>query len=1214
MIARIIEYSVRNRGIVLLGAGVAAIAGILAIYTIRLDAIPDLSDVQVIVFTEYPGQAPQVVEDQVTYPLTTAMLAVPFAKVVRGYSFFGLSFVYIIFDDGTDIYWARSRVLEYLNFVRNKLPSTVSPQLGPDATGVGWVYEYVLTAGNYCIDYPNGIWAHDPGGELSRIQRPRSDVSQAAYADVRWYARVGDAPDGIRDELVKVRALPAGFDVCPVGNGSVASAGQDLSDLRSLQDWYLRYELTAVPGVAEVASIGGFVRQYQVTVDPNRLLAYGISIDQIRTAIRRSNVDVGGRVIETSETEYMVRGLGYIRNLEDIRLISLGATSAGTPIYLGDIAEVGLGPDIRRGLADWNGRGEAVGGIVIIRFGENAYQVIDRTEKRLRELEDGLPPGVGIEVAYDRSALIERAVHTLQEKLVEEMIVVALVCVIFLLHVRSTLVAVITLPLGVLLSIVSMNWLGINANIMSLGGIAIAIGVMVDASVVMVENAHKHLERDAGKKPHREIIIAAACEVGPALFYSLLIIVVSFLPVFALGGQSGRLFRPLVYTKTFAMAFSSVLAITIIPVLMEVFIRGRIRSEERNPVSRVLIRIYRPVLEAVLVRRTGTLIAAGFVLALTALPLLGVGSISDRAEPILSRWSDPPTTLAVRRLAAGASAMLRGAADLFPGLGREFMPPLSEGDLLYMPTSDPGISVTKAKEVLQQTDRLIASFPEVHHVFGKIGRAETATDPAPLSMIETTIMLEQDEAKWRTVTVDRFFSSWPEPMRSALSLVLPLERRITIKELVYGYFDASGKRVPGLNDVVQLPGLTNAWTMPIKTRIDMLSTGIKTPVGIKIMGPDLDVLGRIAEETAAVVRTLPGTLSAYPEKTVGGNYFDFKIDRKEIARYGLTIDDVQNVIMSAMGGMNVTSTVESLERYPVNVRYPRELRDNRTALERTLIATPTGAQVPISQLAHIEVHKGPPVIKSENARRTAWIYVDLAGIDVGSYVGRAKQAVAEQVTLPSGYSIVWSGQYEYMQEAAARLKILIPLAVLVIFLLLYMHFGNLVESGVVMLSLPFAMVGGVWLLWFLNLMAKVTGAEAYNLSVAVYVGFIALAGLAAETGVVMLVYLDEAYERMKREGRMNTPSDVRAAIMEGAVQRVRPKLMTVCTTLIGLLPIMWATTTGSETMKRIAGPMVGGLISATVLTLVIIPVIYEVVLERRLANEHVAEREVQSHA
>jgi Cu(I)/Ag(I) efflux system membrane protein CusA/SilA len=1209
MIARIIEYSIRNRGVVMLAAAGAALAGVFAIRTIRLDAIPDLSDVQVIVFTEYPGQGPQVIEDQVTYPLTTAMLSVPYAKVVRGYSFFGLSFVYVIFEDGTDIYWARSRVLEYLNFVRSKLPAVVSPQLGPDATGVGWVYQYVLDSGTYCAAYPAGLWAHDPDGSLSRIVRHVGVQPMRSDDAVSWYARPEDAPAAQREHLVQIRVLPDDLDRCPIGGGPLVSADQDLSDLRSLQDWYLRYELTAVEGVSEVASVGGFVRQYQVTVDPNRLLAYDISIDRVRDAIRRSNLDVGGRVIETSETEYMVRGLGYIRGLDDIRLISLGATSAGSPIYLGDVAEVDIGPDIRRGLADWNGEGEAVGGIVVMRFGENAYQVIDRVEARLRELEAGLPAGVGVRVAYDRSALITRAVDTLTEKLVEEMVVVALVCVIFLLHVRSAFVAVLTLPMGVLLSILTMNWLGLNANIMSLGGIAIAIGVMVDASVVMVENAHKHLERDAGKKPHREIIVAAAREVGPALFYSLLIITVSFLPVFALGGQSGRLFRPLAFTKTFAMGFSALLAITIIPVFMEVFIRGRVRSEDANPVSRVLIRVYRPILDAVLRRRAATLGAAGAVLMLTLLPLFGLRPLAERLSPALASWSEPAHSLLLRRLSAGAQLALSRAAAAFPGLGREFMPPLVEGDLLYMPTTDPGISVTKAREILQQTDKLIASFPEVHHVFGKIGRADTATDPAPLSMIETTVMLEPDKNRWRTVGVDRFFSDWPEPLRGALATILPLERTITINELVYGHTDVDGKHVPGMNDVVQLPGLTNAWTMPIKTRIDMLATGIKTPVGIKIMGPDLEVLGRLASEIAAEVRTLEGTLSAYPEKTVGGNYLDFELDRSALARYALTVEDVQNVIMSAMGGMNVTYTVEGLERYPINVRYPRELRDNRAALERTLIATPTGAQVPISQLAKVEVRKGPPVIKSENARRTAWIYVDLANIDVGSYVERAKRVVAERVPLPAGYSIVWSGQYQYMQEAAARLRVLIPVAIVTIFLLLYLHFGNLIESSLVMLSLPFALVGGVWLLWWLDLWAQMSGTEAYNFSVAVYVGFIALAGLAAETGVVMLVYLDEAYERMAREGRMRTGADVRAAIMEGAVQRVRPKLMTVSTTLVGLLPIMWATTTGSETMKRIAAPMVGGLMSATVLTLIIIPVVYEILLERRID----AARDAQPH-
>ena len=1203
MIARIIELSIRNRAMVILASGLVTAAGLVALYQIRLDAIPDLSDVQVIVFTEYPGQAPQVVEDQVTYPLTTSMLSVPFAKDVRGYSFFGLSFVHVLFEDGTDIYWARSRVLEYLNYVRSKLPSAVSPQLGPDATGVGWVFQYILTAGRYCADYPQGLWAYDPQQELER-----DSITREALASVEWFGSAQSADEHLRDRLVRVRSLPEALDQCPLGGGPLKAAEQDLAGLRSLQDWYLRYELAAVRGVSEVAGIGGFVRQYQVTVDPNRLLAYGIPIQRVRDAIRRSNVDVGGRVIEASETEYMVRGLGYIRSLEDVRLISLGATPSGAPVYLGDIASVEIGPDIRRGLADWNGRGEAVGGIVVSRFGENAYQVIERVRQRLSELEDGLPPGVGIRVAYDRSDLIERAVATLTEKLFEEMAVVAFVSMAFLLHLRSALVAVFTLPIAVLMSIGLMSALGMNANIMSLGGIAIAIGVMVDASVVMVENAHKHLERDAGTLPRREIIIAAAQEVGPALFYSLLIITISFLPVFALGGQSGRLFQPLAFTKTFAMAFSALLAITVIPVLMEIFIRGRIRSEADNPVSRALILVYRPVLEKALTRRAATLCAAAATLALTALPLIGVQSLAERAAPALERASAPEHSRFVRRLAGGARIVLEGAGALFPGLGSEFMPPLDEGDLLYMPTTDPGISVTKARELLQQTDKLIASFPEVHHVFGKIGRADTATDPAPLSMIETTVMLEPDRDRWRTVRVERFFGSWPEPIRSGLARFLPLERPITTRELVYGYDGIDGGRVAGLNDALQFPGLTNAWTMPIKTRIDMLSTGIKTPVGIKIMGPDLDRLGGLAEEIAGLVRTLDGTLSAYPEKTVGGNYFDFEIDRRALARYGLTVEDVQDVIMSALGGMNVTHTVEGLERYPINVRYPRELRDNRAALERTLVATPTGVQVPIGQLARTRIRKGPPVIKSENARRTAWVYVDLAGVDIGTYVERARRLVDERVALPPGYSLVWSGQYEYMQAAGARLRVLIPVTILAIFILLRLHFGNLVESSIVMLTLPFALIGGVWLLWLLDLIARSTVGGSYNLSVAVYVGFIALAGLAAETGIVMLVYIDGACTRMRSEGLLNKKSDVRRAVIDGAVQRVRPKVMTVATTVLALLPIMWTTSTGAETMKRIAAPMIGGLISTTILTLVILPVVYEIYLERRFSREREADR------
>ncbi len=1027
MIEKIIEWSVKNKFIVILFTTLAIIGGIIGMLNIPLDAIPDLSDVQVIILTEYPGQGPNVVEEQVTYPLTTAMLSVPYAKVVRGYSFFGFSMVYIIFEDGTDMYWARSRVLEYLNYVANRLPRGVVPQLGPDATGVGWVFEYVLDGGDK----------------------------------------------------------------------------YDLAELRSIQDWYLRYELAALPGVAEVASVGGFVKQYQVEVDPNKLTAYHIPIQKVRMAIQRSNNDVGGRLLEMGETEFMVRGLGYIKSIKDLESIPLGVDQSGTPIYLKQVANIQIGPELRRGIAEWNGEGETVGGIVVIRFGENALKVIDLVKEKLKDLEKGLPEGVKIKTAYDRSALILRAIDTLKEKLLEEMLVVALIIIIFLLHFRSSLVVIFTLPVGILISFIVMKLLGINANIMSLGGIAIAIGVMVDASVVMVENAHKHLERErknGNNVNHQDLILRASKEVGPALFYSLVIITVSFLPVFSLQAQEGRLFSPLAYTKTFAMAASSVLAITIIPVLMFFFVRGKIRSEEKNPISRFFIKIYRPFINFVLRFRWLTIGIAVLILLVTLIP--------------------------------------------YSKLGSEFMPPLNEGDLLYMPTTYPGISITKAKELLQQTDKIIKSFPEVRHVFGKIGRAETATDPAPLTMIETTIMLK-DTKEWRPgMTMD--------------------------------------KLIDELDAAIQFPGLTNAWTMPIRTRIDMLSTGIKTPVGIKLMGANLDTLSELGQRIEAVVRRIPGTLSVYSERVTGGNYFDFEIKREEAARYGLTVGDVQDVIMSAIGGMNVTSTVEGLERYPVNVRYSRELRDNLPALKRVLIPTPTGAQIPISQVADISIHKGPAAIKSENARRTAWIYVDLRNIDVGTYVKNAKQIVYDEVKLPAGYSIVWSGQYEYMERAARRLSFVIPLTIIIIFLLLYFHFKNLTESFIVMLSLPFALVGGVWLMFF----------SGYNMSVAVAVGFIALAGLAAETGVVMLVYLDEAFARFKAEGRMNSWSDLKQAISEGAVERVRPKLMTVATTLIGLLPVMIGTATGSQVMKRIAAPMVGGLISSTILTLIIIPAIY----------------------
>lgn len=1033
MIAKIIEYSIRNKYIIFLLVLFAFLGGVYAMQKMALDAIPDLSDVQVIIVTEYPGQAPQVVEDQITYPLTTAMLSVPYAKVVRGYSFFGFSLVYIIFEDGTDLYWARSRVLEYLNFVSGRLPQDVTPQLGPDATGVGWVYEYVL---------------EDESGEY------------------------------------------------------------DLSDLRSIQDWYLKYELTAVPGVAEVASVGGYVKQYQVEVDPNKLLAYRIPLSKVKTAIQRSNSDVGGRLVEMSETEFMVRGLGYIRSIQDIENIPLDASQEGTPVFLKNVAQVNLGPELRRGIAEKDGEGEVVGGIIVMRWGENALEVIKNVKKKIEELKPGLPQGVKIKSVYDRSGLIYRAIDNLKEKIIEEMIVVTLICILFLLHARSALVAIFTLPAGVLISFIIMRSMGINANIMSLGGIAIAIGVMVDASVVMVENAHKHMERDKGKKEHWQIIRDAAREVGPALFYALLIITVSFFPVFALGEQSGRLFKPLAYTKTFAMAASALLSITVIPALMVVVIKGKLRPENQNPISRFFISLYLPLIKLVLRFKWLTILAAIFILALTLYPASKLGS--------------------------------------------EFMPPLYEGDLLYMPTTFPGISITKAKELLQQTDKIIASFPEVETVFGKIGRAETATDPAPLTMIETTIMLKP-EKEWR-------------PGMTPDKLVEELDRAI------------------------QFPGLTNAWTMPIKTRIDMLATGIKTPVGIKIMGANLDTLSAIGERIEAAVRKVPGTLSAYSERVVGGNYLDFEIKRKEAARYGLTVGDVQDVIMSAVGGMNVTYTVEGLERYPVSVRYPRELRDDITSLKRVLIPTPSGAQIPLTQVANIEVKKGPPAIKSENARRTAWVYVDIKGIDVGTYVKEAKPVVAQEVSIPPGYNIIWSGQYEYMQAAAERFRIVIPITITIIFLLLFFHFKNMTNSLIVMLSLPFAVVGGVWLLYLFG----------FNTSVAVYVGFIALVGLAAETGVVMLVYLEEAHRRYQGEGRLSTLSNLHSAIIEGAVERVRPKLMTVATTMIGLLPLMIGHGTGSQVMKRMASPMVGGLLSSTILTLIIIPAVYAIVKGWRL--------------
>ncbi len=1023
MLEKIIEFSIQNKFMVILGTIFVALLGVYSVQTIPLDAIPDLSDVQVIIYTQYPGQAPQVVEDQITYPITTQMLAVPFAKVVRGYSFFGFPFVYVIFEDGTDMYWARSRVLEYMNYVSGRLPRGGTPTLGPDATGVGWAFMYALK-----------------------------------------------------------------------------SKERSLGDLRSIQDWYLKYELTGVPGVSEVASIGGFVKQYQITVDPNKLRAYNISLAKIRSAVQRSNNDVGGRVLEMSETEFMVRGEGYIKNVDDVKAIALGVDEGGTPILLKDVGTVQRGPEIRRGLAELNGEGEVVGGIIVVRFGANAYQVIQRVKEKLAELEQGLPEDVEIMAVYDRSTLIERSIDTLQDKLIEESAVVALVVILFLLHFRSALVAIMTLPIAILMSFIVMNQQGLNANIMSLGGIAIAIGAMVDASIVMIENAHKHLERDAGKKPHWQIIGDAAKEVGPTLFYALVVITVSFAPVFTLQAQEGRLFKPLAFTKTYAMGASSLLAVTLVPVLMGYWIRGRIRSEEKNPISRILIRIYDPVLHFTLRWKWSVLLVALLLLAVSFFPAAQLGS--------------------------------------------EFMPPLWEGDLLYMPTTFPGISVTKAREILQQTDKIIKEFPEVHHVFGKVGRAETATDPAPLSMIESTIMLKP-ESEWRPgMTPDKLISE--------------------------------------LNQAIQFPGLTNAWTMPIKTRIDMLSTGIKTPVGIKISGPDLTRLQEIGMEVEAVIRRVPGTLSVYAERVMGGNYLNFNINRDAIARYGLTVGDVQDVIQSAIGGMNITTTVEGLERYPVNLRYSREFRHNLPALRNILVPTPLGQHIPMGQLADINITKGPPSIKSEQSRPNAWIYVDITGIDVGTYVQMAQKAVAENVDIPAGYNIGWSGQYEYMMRAQKRLMVVVPMTLILIFVIIYLNTRSLLETFIVLLAVPFSLIGVFWLMWMLD----------YNLSIAVWVGIIALAGLSAETGVVMLLYLDVAYKDAVKNGQMRNKKDLVKAVYHGAVSRVRPKMMTALTTMAGLLPIMWSHGTGADVMKRIATPMVGGMVSSVLVILVVYPAIY----------------------
>ena len=1035
MIAAVIRWSARNPFLIGFSALFLTLTGLFAATRVPLDAIPDLSDVQVIVYTEYPGQAPQVVEDLVTYPLTTAMLSVPKSKVVRGFSSFGVSFVYIIFEDGTDLYWARSRVLEYLNSAARRLPAGVAPSLGPDATGVGWVYQYI-----------------------------------------------------------------------------VRGTQKSLAELRTLQDWYLRFGVTKAEGVAEVASIGGFVKQYSVVIDPRRLQALGIPLAKVRDALRASNLDVGGRTVELAETEFAVRGRGYVKSIADLEQIVL-KTDRGVPLLLRDVARVELAPDERRGISEADGEGEAVTGIAIQRFGDNALSVIQHVKQRLAELAPSLPEGVSVTPVYDRSELIYRAIDTLKRTLTEESVIVALVCLIFLLHARSALVAIITLPLGILIAYLCMYLLGLSSNIMSLGGIAIAIGAMVDAAIVMIENAHKHLERAPSYKPRSEVLIEAAIEVGPALFFSLLVITVSFLPIFALEAQEGRMVKPLAYTKTFAMAAAALLSVTVVPALMLLFVRGRIMPENRNPVNRALMWLYRPVIGVALRNKAVTILLAVVVLFASLWPMSRLGS--------------------------------------------EFMPTLNEGTLFFMPTTLPGLSVTKAAELLQTQNKIIKSFPEVASVWGKAGRANTATDPAPTEMFETVINLKP-QSEWRAgMTVD--------------------------------------KLVAEMDKALQFPGVSNAWTMPIKARIDMLATGIRTPVGVKVYGIDLVELERVAQQVEAVVRKVPGTTSVFAERIIGGYYLNIEPNRAQLARYGLMIGDVQDIIASALGAEAITTTVEGRERYTVSIRYPRDLRsDPKSIASEVLIPLPAGGTVPLGEVAKVELAKGPATIRTENAQLAAYIYVDLRDRDLGSYVADAQRAVAEHVKFPPGYYATWSGQFEYMERAKARLVVVVPLTLLIIFLLLYLNFRRVSDTLIVMLSVPFALAGGLWLMWWLN----------FNLSVAVAVGFIALAGVAAETGVVMLIYLENAVAELREtraaEGRLFTRADLYSAVTAGAVERVRPKIMTVAAIMAGLLPIMWSHGTGAEVMQRIAVPMIGGMVSSTVLTLVVIPAIYAALHQIRL--------------
>ncbi|KZM41019.1 cation transporter [Marinomonas sp. SBI22] len=1030
MIKSIIYWSISNRFMVLLATLLLLVLGLISLKNTPVDAIPDTSDVQVIIKTSFAGQAPQVVEDQVTYPLTTAMLSVPGAQTVRGYSFFGDSYVYVIFDDDTDMYWARSRVLEYLSQVAPSLPANARSQLGPDATGVGWIYLYAL----------------------------------------------------------------------------VDKTGQhDLSQLRSLQDWFLKYELQTVPGVSEVATVGGMVKQYQVKVDPDKLRAFDMPLAHIQQAIKRGNQEVGASVIEMAEAEYMVRTSGYIQGVKDLELLPLGVNKQGTPLLLRDVADIQVGPQMRRGVAELDGEGETVGGVIVMRFGENAQTTIQGVKNKLESLKASLPDGVEVVTVYDRSGLIESAVQNLWEKLAEELAVVAIVCVIFLFHVRSSLVAVFSLPVGILAAFIIMNLQGINANIMSLGGIAIAIGAMIDGAIVMIENMHKHMEKTPLTKENRwQIVAQSASEVGPALFFSLLIITVSFVPVFTLEAQEGKMFAPLAYTKTYAMAASALLAVTLVPVLMGYFIRGKILPEHKNPVNRLLTFLYLPVLKTVLAYPKSTLALSLVVFAVGIWPL-------DK-------------------------------------LGSEFIPPLDEGDLMYMPTTYPSVSIAQARQILQQSNKLIRTVPEVERVFGKVGRADTATDPAPLTMIETFIKLKPK-------------SEWREDMTTQ-------------------------KLKKELDGLIQFPGLTNAWVMPIKTRTDMLATGIKTPVGIKIAGPELAVIQEIGQKIERIIKDVPGTASVYSERVAGGRYIKVDIRREDAARYGMNVADIQAVVATAVGGMNVSQTVEGLERYPINVRYPQDYRDSPEQLSLLPVITPSGQRIALGELAHVYVQDGPPGIKSENARLNGWAFIDIEGMDIGRYVEQAKGILADELSLPAGYSISWSGQYEYMQRAKAKLTYVVPLTLLIIVVLLYLNFKNMVEVAIIVGTLPMAIIGSLWLMYL----------EGYNFSVAVGVGFIALAGVAVEIGVIMLVYLNQAYQAMlsKHAEQKQNPSvlALRQAVLDGAGLRVRPVIMTAATIIVGLLPIMYGTGTGSEVMSRIAAPMVGGMISAVILTLLVLPVVY----------------------